>query len=411
LNKQPLQDIILTQDQLKAGGVIVKGLILCNKCRKKFSGVCQCTEKGNAKCLIQIYWKGKHYEYRRDKQGFIFTYDTAVDRLTEIGTAIKKGIFNPADFSDMKVKERKFENKIQVWLEQKGKECKDGDISPSSLGNIQGYIKNYYLPFFSEWDVREIQYEQLEEFKDSLPDTLKKKTKSNILVSFHSFFTWLRKKGVRGEVPLFPVVDCIDNSSERVALDYEQQAFYLKMIPEQYRDVLEFGMETGLRPGELVALKWKDIDIRNHRALIRRTISAYVHILERTKGKSKKFIPLSDRAIEILQKGATELPEAFVFINPDTKRRYSTKMPNVLWKRYTRLDTVTYYEASRHSFCTQLVDDGLNTLQAKELMRHTDVRTTQKYYHGDTNRLRDAVNQRGRVIHLVNRSKIEAGNE
>ncbi len=72
-------------------------------------------------------------------------------------------------------------------------------------------------------------------------------------------------------------------------------------------------------------------------------------------------------------------------------------MPNVLWKRYTGLD-VTYYEASRHSFCTQLVDDGIDALQAKELMRHTDVRTTQRYYHGNISRLSDIVNNRGRVI-------------
>jgi hypothetical protein len=115
----------------------LKGIIICNKCRKKMDGVCVCTPKGNAKCLIQIYWKGKHYEYRRDDQGYVLTYDKAQDKLTEISNAIKKGSFNPVDFTDEKVKERRFENKILKWLDQKEKECKDGDISPSSLGNIR----------------------------------------------------------------------------------------------------------------------------------------------------------------------------------------------------------------------------------------------------------------------------------
>jgi hypothetical protein len=57
---------IITQDQLKLGGVIMTGLILCNRCGKKMDGVCKC---GNYKCLVQIYWKGKYYEYRRDEQG------------------------------------------------------------------------------------------------------------------------------------------------------------------------------------------------------------------------------------------------------------------------------------------------------------------------------------------------------
>jgi len=402
----PLFHTMISQDLLRAGGVIVKGLILCNKCRKKMDGVCHCTPKGNAKCLINVYWHGKHYEYRLDADGYVFTYDRAVDRLIEISNAIKKGVFNPVDFSDQKVQERKFEFKIEKWLEQKEKACLAGSISPSSMVNIRGYIKNYYLPFFTGYDVKEIRFEHLSDFVDSLPDRLKRKTRLNILVSLHSFFTWLFKKGVR-DVPPFPVIEGIDDSKERTALDYDDQMKYLSMIPEAHRGVLEFGMETGIRPGELVALKAKDIDLKNQTAIIRRTISAYVYILETTKGRSRKTIPLSDKAISILKSHIVgKLPEAFVFINPDTNRRYSVKMPNTLWKRYTGLD-ITYYEASRHSFCTQLVDDGVDALQAKALLRHADLRSTQKYYHGNMARLRDAVNTRGRIIKLKNRNELE----
>ncbi len=170
-------------------------------------------------------------------------------------------------------------------------------------------------------------------------------------------------------------------------------------------------METGIRPGELVVLKVRDIDLRHGQALIGRTVSAYTHVLERTKGKTRRYIPLSDRALEIVKPCLVgNHPENWLFINPDTARRYSVKMPNTLWKRYTGLDT-TYYEASRHSFCTQLVDGGADSLQAKELMRHTDVRTTQNYYHGNTTKLRELVNRRGRVITLKNRTEIEPSSE
>jgi integrase len=229
-------------------------------------------------------------------------------------------------------------------------------------------------------------------------------------VSLHSFFTWLFKKGIR-DIPPFPVVEGEDDAKERVALDYTDQVSYLRKIPEQHRDVLEFGMETGIRPGELVALKVKDIDLRHGQALIGRTVSAYTHVLERTKGKTRRYIPLSDRALEIVKPHLEgKHPEQWLFINSGTRRRYSVKMPNALWKRYTRLDA-TYYEASRHSFCTQLVDDGADSLQAKQLMRHTDVRTTQNYYHGSTTKLRELVNRRGRVVNLKNRSEIEASPE
>lgn len=57
--------VTLTQDELRSGGVIVTGVILCSHCRKKMDGVCEC---GSYKCLIKIYWNGKSYEYRRDDQ-------------------------------------------------------------------------------------------------------------------------------------------------------------------------------------------------------------------------------------------------------------------------------------------------------------------------------------------------------
>ena len=55
---------------------------------------------------------------------------------------------------------------------------------------------------------------------------------------------------------------------------------------------------------------------------------------------------------------------------------------------------MTLYEASRHSFCTQIVESGINTLQAKLLMRHSDERSTQKYFQGNIAKLRAVVTNR-----------------
>jgi len=397
--------VTLTQDELRSGGVIVTGVILCSHCRKKMDGVCNC---GSYKCLISIYWKGKHYEYRRDDQGYVLTYERAVDKLTEISSAIKKKIFNPIDFTDEKTKERKFENKIQQWLIQKEKELNRGTIRPSSYSNITGHVYNHILPFFTEYDVKEINKELLSDFRDGLPDTIKRKTKHNIFITLHSFFVWLWDRGVR-DIPPFPKIDDADDSKDRIALDYDEQVISLAKIPEGIeREMLEFGMETGVRPGELVVLKVKDVDRKNGTMWVRRTISKYTYEIESTKGGTRKIIPLSDRAFEIASSHCEgKHPESYLFVNPKTRTRYSVKAPNRIWKKYTGIN-VTYYEGSRHSFCTQLVDNGADVLQARELMRHTDVRTTQKYYHGNMTRLKNLVNRRGKVIELKDGSESEA---
>jgi integrase len=230
----------------------VKGIIICNKCRKKTDGVCMCTPKGNAKCLIQIYWKSKHYEYRRDDQGYVLTYDKAQDKLTEISNAIKKGVFNPVDFTDEKVKERRFETKIEKWLQEKEKLIDLNELSPGTTRQYKGYVNNYY-PYFHGKDVREITLEDLSNFKDTL-DNVGIKTRKNIMIALHGFFLWLKERGVIKEMLVFPKIKG-DDSVIQKAIDVDVQEQALVRIPERHRDIFEFLTETGLRPGEACALR------------------------------------------------------------------------------------------------------------------------------------------------------------
>lgn len=71
-----------------------------------------------------------------------------------------------------------------------------------------------------------------------------------------------------------------------------------------------------------------------------------------------------------------------------------------MWTKHSSLK-LSLYEATRHSFCTQIVGTGVNTLQAKELMRHADIRSTEKYFHASVTKLRDIVEKRGQVIPIT----------
>lgn len=172
-------------------------------------------------------------------------------------------------------------------------------------------------------------------------------------------------------------------------------------MPQEHRDVIEFSFESGCRPGEVCTLKVKDIDTVNRTALIQRTYSGRKVIKENTKQKSKKFIPLSDCAYEIVMRHITNKhPESFLFINSTTGKGYKPDyLSQKLWRKYSEL-SITFYEASRHSFATQLVELDVDVLSAQLLLRHSDLRSTQRYFHGSINRLRDMVNRRGKVVTL-----------
>ncbi len=376
---------------------ILKGSVKCVACSAKMTGpICLNSGCVSTKCFIEIYWKGEKHRFFRYKQdGETFDYQRASMQLAEMNIAIKNKKFNPNDWTEQAINKHAFPHQVERWLAMKAEEMEANELAPETLRVYKSYAKNYFLPFFSKYDVKEIGFEQLEAFKDSLRKIRGIKTRRNILNGLHAFFNWMRRKGIVKELPTWPEITG-DNSKVRGTIDYETQLKALQNVPEAHRDPIEMGIETGLRPGETTALKIGDIDFANRQALIQRTFSGSI-LRETTKGKNKRWIPLSDRAFEIVVKNSRDkLPSAFVFINPKTGRHYIPEYLNLIWRKYSGVE-MDYYSASRHSFCTQIVESGANIFDAKDLMRHTDIRTTQRYYHASGKRLREIVNNRGRV--------------
>ncbi|KJU86011.1 tyrosine recombinase XerD [Candidatus Magnetobacterium bavaricum] len=133
--------------------------------------------------------------------------------------------------------------------------------------------------------------------------------------------------------------------------------------------------------------------------LVQRSFSRH-KLRETTKTHRKHYMPLSDVALEIVVRNIKDkTPDAFLFINETTNKHYTVGNLWWNWHEHSGVE-VSFYEGSRHSFITQLVEDNTNPLVAKELARHTDLRTTQKYYHATSSKLRDVVNRRGKVVPL-----------
>jgi integrase len=383
-------------------GVPMKGFILCHKCRSRMlRPVCAC---GSEKAIVGIYWESKHYEFRRDDRGEVFVYRDAQKRLVEINSAIQKGRFNPTDFLEKPIDYRRFDEQIAKWLNGKERAERSNELSYDTLKDYRGYVNNHFK-FLNSYDVREIGLEQLSDFKDTL-DGVSIKTRKNIMNALRNFFFWLKERGVISEMPVFPKIKG-DDARMKVAIDFELQTQVLEKIPAHHKDVLQFLMETGLRPGEVCALLCEHIDPKNALMRVERTFTGS-RIRETTKQKRKRIAPLSETAYGIATRHMKDkLPKQYLFINPKTKRNYCPKTLWRIWKANSKLGDITLYEGTRHSFGSQLIEDH-DIYFVKELMGHADIRTTQAYLHMKVTKLRQILNQRGRVTPMANRSEIEA---
>ena len=351
---------------------------------------CAC---GGATPYVKFYWKGKNYERRRDGQSQTFTYKSAGFALTSLNAAIENNSlipFDPVHFLDASVRERLFERQIEDYYRDKKQEVDAQELSPEYYRIIHGYNSKYFT-FFWGCDITEINLKKIADFKRSLDVLPKIKSRKNVLHSLRAFFNWLYQNGRVPVVPPFPIIKG-DNSDKRRALRREAQAGELDKVPVEDRDVFSFMMETGVRPGEVCAILIESCHPEERAVLIGRTLSGSTY-RETTKENTKLAVPLNDMSLEIVRRNMKgKFPKQFLFVNPRTGKGYKYKALYKAWKSATG-NNIGIYEATRHSFCTQIVP-LTDPYTAQRLMRHKDKRSTDNYYHEFSETLIDVVQRK-----------------
>lgn len=357
----------------------MSGTILCGKCSKRMEHEkCTC---GHVRCKIVVYWQGKHHKISRDKDGDQVGYKKAGRMLEAIRNAMDEKTFDPSDWQPEKLKLKRFDELAWQWLAEKEAAVARGRFAQSTYVSYQSTMRAHLVPYFGASDIREIKRPMIKDYFNEYlysKGIIKKSTKQGHQIILHSFMSWVRDdREILKTLPPFPEIEG-EESTARIAMEIHEQMSCLQTIPQPWKDMIALGMETGLRPAEICALKIMDVDRINCEATIRRTWSRD-KLHEKTKQKRTDTIPLSDTAMRIvIDHSAGKLPTAFLF---DLAGK--PIMPHMLsyrWKKFSGHDA-TVNEAMRHSFGSQLDAAGVDAGDIQELMRHATFAMTQRYLH------------------------------
>jgi integrase len=142
---------------------------------------------------------------------------------------------------------------------------------------------------------------------------------------------------------------------------------------------------TGLRMGELLALRWQDVDWIAARIRVSRSWVMGEYTTPKSR-RSVRSVPLADEVggeLERLFKASGEPGEdGLVFANPLSGEPLDK---SALRRRYRKalkaagLDTSHRFHDLRHTFGTQMAAAGMPMRTLQELMGHRDIATTQRY--------------------------------
>ena len=155
---------------------------------------------------------------------------------------------------------------------------------------------------------------------------------------------------------------------------------------DDFKDLVLFAVNTGMREGELLSLEWGQIDFKNKLILLNNRKNL-------TKSKKVRSIPLNEVALNIVSKRFKNRKGNIVFTyndNPMKQLFVSHK-----FKKYVRKADINQdlsFHSLRHTFASWLIHNGASIYQVSKLLGHSDIKTTEIYAHLRSEDLQNTVN-------------------
>jgi integrase len=153
----------------------------------------------------------------------------------------------------------------------------------------------------------------------------------------------------------------------------------------QDAELIRVAAYAGLRRGEIVALRWRDVDFAGRKLLVRRSLSGETEVRS-TKSRRAREVPLPDQAAAALERLSRRDeftgPDDYVFANRLGRRLD----PSALRRRFERardaagLEPLRFHDL-RHTYGSLLVAGGIDLPSVKAAMGHSRITTTERYLH------------------------------
>lgn len=289
-----------------------------------------------------------------------------------------------------------FEELLDLWLDEKKMY-----IKRSTFAYYSFEVKNYIEPVLGAMEADSIREEHIQAavvcwqnkgMENGRP--LKKSTVQNLVTLVKQVLKYAVRKGIIQESAMeihFVPQPGVEKKNKVFTSEEQNRLVQAVLANLDYRS---FGillcMNSGLRIGELCALKWEDIDVTQGILHVTKTIQriymqnsqphTQVIISEPKTASSLRDIPLSHKILEIIEMFPDINPSGYLlsnsdnFVEPRTFRKYYMAFLQRL--NITQLN----FHCLRHTFATRCIESGADYKSVSEILGHTTINTTMNMY-------------------------------
>lgn len=307
---------------------------------------------------------------------------------------------------------RSFEKLVDRWLVVKRREVRDGLLRQSTMSDYEGMLRSpaeatgnrrephaRIMRAFAHAKPRDITGASIDAFLDKLgdEDKLSERTRAKyavvlgMVLSYATDEGWIktnptldRKRKKRGKRHYQAITIYTVAQVEAIAREASK-------VNVQDGEIIRFAAYTGLRQGELLALKWRDIDwtgdmIRVESSWDHRAVAEGL-----PKSGQSRTVPMGRPAAEVLERvsqrgektGARDLifvGERNAHVDASILRRRYVKARDAVCERDADCPAINFH-GLRHTFGSLLASISVPIVAIQSYMGHADIATTSIYLH------------------------------
>lgn len=184
------------------------------------------------------------------------------------------------------------------------------------------------------------------------------------------------------ESPMSEVKQLKEEKYKMRILDKAEADLLMDAAAEYLKSIILVALNTAMRQGEILSLKWDDIDFVHYNIHIRE---------ENSKSGKARFVPMNSLVAETLKKLKRNCE--FVFENP---RRRGKRIKDISWSfkkalRESGIEKLRFHDLRHTAASWMVVKCGIDLVTVKEILGHSDIKTTMIYCHASQESKRRAI--------------------
>ena len=278
----------------------------------------------------------------------------------------------------------------------------------TNLGTSRAVL-NIIIPFFKEKKLTEITVGDIKEFQTFLR---KKGLSENTVKHYTTYLRSILNEAIEDGIIAKNVVHKLKSikviPKERTIFKAEELKVILKKIKETDLEIpVLLGLKYGLRVSETIGLRWQDIDFVENKIYIKNTVTKGLNFDNKKEREKEEFLAK--------EKTKTVSSRRSFFLDEKLKKILEEKLKKIEYKKKELGNTYNakwldyivvseegklYKQMSRHftdllreneikkgsfmnlrtTFATVLFEKKVDIITIKELMGHSNIETTMKYY-------------------------------